>query len=161
MIYFDTFPLKWVDISTFSFDIWYQFSLVPDVIMRINRVWMTLYDMLVAYVCQYHHYVCRCDKINGARPTVKAHWGRDKMAAISLKFVPKGPMNNISALVQIMAWRRPGDKPLSERVIVSLLTHICVTRPQWVDTDMTVSSLISQKIRICAHWTNILQNSWV
>ena len=27
----------------------------------------------------------------------------------SLKFVPKGPMNNIPALVQIMAWRRPGD----------------------------------------------------
>ena len=34
--------------------------------------------------------------------------------AISLKFVPKGPINNIPALVQIMAWRRPGDKPLSE-----------------------------------------------
>ena len=33
---------------------------------------------------------------------------------ISLKFVPKGPINNIPALVQIMAWRRPGDKPLSE-----------------------------------------------
>ena len=26
---------------------------------------------------------------------------------ISLKFVPKGPINNIPALVQIMAWRRP------------------------------------------------------
>ena len=26
----------------------------------------------------------------------------------SLKFVPKGPIDNISALVQIMAWRRPG-----------------------------------------------------
>ena len=51
---------------------------------------------------------------------------------ISLKFVPKGPINNIPALVQIMAWRRPGDKPLSEPMIVSLSTHICVTRPQWV-----------------------------
>ena len=51
---------------------------------------------------------------------------------ISLNFVPKGPINNISALVQIMAWRRPGDKPLSEPMMVSLLTHICVTRPQWV-----------------------------
>ena len=36
---------------------------------------------------------------------------------ISLKFVPKGPMNNIRALVQIMAWRRPVDKPLSETMI--------------------------------------------
>ena len=51
---------------------------------------------------------------------------------ISLKFVPKGPINNIPALVQIMAWRRSGDKPLSEPMMVSLLTHICVTRPQWV-----------------------------
>ena len=51
---------------------------------------------------------------------------------ISLKFVPKGPINNIPALVPIMAWRRPGDKPLSEPVMVSLLTQICVTRPQWV-----------------------------
>ena len=32
-----------------------------------------------------------------------------------------------------MAWRRPGNKPLSETVMVSLLTHICVTRPQWVN----------------------------
>ena len=50
----------------------------------------------------------------------------------SLKFVHKGPINNIPALVQIMAWRRPGGKPLSEPVMVSLLTHICVARPQWV-----------------------------
>ena len=32
-----------------------------------------------------------------------------------------------------MAWRRPGDKPLSEPMMVSLPTHICVTRPQWVN----------------------------
>ena len=51
---------------------------------------------------------------------------------ISLKFVPKGPINNIPALVQIMAWRRSGDKPLSESTMVILPTHICVTRPQWV-----------------------------
>ena len=47
----------------------------------------------------------------------------------SLKFVPKGPINNIPALLQIMAWRQPGDKPLSEPMMVSLLTHICVPRP--------------------------------
>ena len=52
---------------------------------------------------------------------------------ISLKFVPKGPINNIPALVQIMAWCRPGHKPLSEPMMVSLLTHICVTRSQWVN----------------------------
>ena len=51
----------------------------------------------------------------------------------SLKFVPKGPINNIPALVQMMAWCRPGDKPLSEPMLVRSLTHICVTRPQWVN----------------------------
>ena len=82
------------------------------------------------------------------------HWGRDEMDAISqttfsnafswmkifehrlefhMKFVPKDPINNILALVQIMAWGRPGDKPLSESMMVSLPTHICVTRPQWVN----------------------------
>ena len=49
---------------------------------------------------------------------------------ISLKFVPKGLINNIPALVLIMAWRRPGDKPSSEPMTISLLTHICVTRSQ-------------------------------
>ena len=38
---------------------------------------------------------------------------------ISLKFVPNVQINNIPALVQIMAWRRPGDKPLSEPMMVS------------------------------------------
>ena len=52
---------------------------------------------------------------------------------MSLKFVPQVRINNISALIQIMAWRRPGDKPLSEPILISLLTHICVARPQWVN----------------------------
>ena len=37
---------------------------------------------------------------------------------ISLKFVPKGPINNIPALAQIMAWRQPGAEPLSEPMMV-------------------------------------------
>ena len=53
---------------------------------------------------------------------------------ISLKFVPKGSINNIPALVQIMAWRRSGDKPSSEPMMVRSPTHMCVTRPQWVKT---------------------------
>ena len=60
---------------------------------------------------------------------------------ISLKFVPRGPINNIPTLVHIMAWCRPYDKPLSEPMMVILLTHICVTRPQWVigiDTNIEV-----------------------
>ena len=51
---------------------------------------------------------------------------------ISLKFVPKGSISNIPALVQAMAWHRPGNKPLSEPMMVNWPTHICVTRPQGV-----------------------------
>ena len=36
----------------------------------------------------------------------------------SSKFIPKGPINNIPAFVQMMAWRRPGDKPSSEPMMV-------------------------------------------
>ena len=81
------------------------------------------------------------------------HWSRDKMAAISqttfsnafswLKMFeywwnfhwcfPKGPINNIPALVQIMAWRLDGAKPIFEPMMFFLLTHIRVTRPQWVN----------------------------
>ena len=48
---------------------------------------------------------------------------------ISLKFVPKFQINNIPVLVQIMAWRWPVDKPLSEPIMVSLLMHICHLAP--------------------------------
>ena len=51
---------------------------------------------------------------------------------ISMKFVPQVWINDIPALVQIMPWRWPGNRPLSEPMMVSLLTHICITRPQWV-----------------------------
>ena len=74
---------------------------------------------------------------------------------ISLKFVPKGPINDIPVLVQvmachlagakplsetilvlvqIMAWHRSGDKPLSEPMMVRLPVHICVTGPQRVNS---------------------------
>ena len=66
---------------------------------------------------------------------------------IPLKFVPKGPINNVPALVQIMAWRRPGDKSLSEPMMVSLPTHICVTRPQWVK-KITATSVRGQCVKI-------------
>ena len=53
---------------------------------------------------------------------------------VSLKYVPKDPINDIAALGQMRASRRPGDKPLSEPIMVSLLTQICGTLPQWVNS---------------------------
>ena len=74
---------------------------------------------------------------------------------ISLKFVPKGPIKNIPALVQVMAWRRSGDKPLSEPMMVSLPTHICVTRPQWVKVQPLVAVCSNQH-----HLKYLLSNSF-
>ena len=53
---------------------------------------------------------------------------------ISLKFVPKGPINNIPALVQMMVWRRPGAKPLSEPMMVSLSPCHTLLRSHGVGT---------------------------
>ena len=58
-------------------------------------------------------------------------WMKIYKFKISLKFGPKGPINNIPALVQIMAWHRQGDKLLSEPMMDNSLTHICVTQHQW------------------------------
>ena len=44
-------------------------------------------------------------------------------------------MYNIPTLIQIMAWHRSGDKPLSEPLMVSLPTHIYVTRPNELKRD--------------------------
>ena len=68
---------------------------------------------------------------------------------ISLKFVPKGPINNILALVQIMAWRRPGDKPLIEPMMIVLQTHICVTRPQWFN-DLAICPQLQDIFKLLA-----------
>ena len=116
-------------------------------------------------------------KVVGLGPTdrrefptlVLTHWGRDKMAAffqtkfsnafswmkmfeLRIKFhwsLFKDPINSILALVQMMAWRLPGDKPLSEPMLVSLLTHICVTRPQWVKSS---TILVPVHPSDCSQW---------
>ena len=74
-----------------------------------------------------------CHLFNTLRPRQNGHYFLDIfkciflnenvwiLIKISQKFVPKGTINNIPVLVQKMAWRRPGDKPLSEAMVVSLL----------------------------------------
>ena len=56
---------------------------------------------------------------------------------ISMEFVPKVRVSNIRAFIQIMAWHRPGDKPLSEPMIVDLPTLIYLTLPRWVNLYRT------------------------
>ena len=72
---------------------------------------------------------------------------------ISLKYVLWGRIDNNLALVLIMAWRWTGNKPLSEPMMVSLLMHICVTRPQWVN-DYYLKEFIS------AVFVTVCQSTW-
>ena len=80
---------------------------------------------------------CHVDSLNTLRPRQNGrHFADDTFKRIflnqnvrnsidiSLKFVPKGRIHNITSLVQIMAWRRPGDKPLSKPMMVRLPMHI-------------------------------------
>ena len=124
--------------------------------MKFPRIWIMIVGEMVS---KFYLDRCRClllhslvlyqtmwlCPINSLRPRPnRRHFADDIFKCIfenenewiwpriSLKFVPKVRINNIPALVQIMAWRRPGDKPLSEPMMVRLPTHIRVTRPQWV-----------------------------
>ena len=114
-------------------------------------------DLYMSYVCcmQCHTIL---DGVNTLRPRQNGrHFTDDTFrliflnenvkisTKISLQFVSKGPINNIPALVLIMAWHRSGDKPLSESVVVSLLTHICVTLPQWVKSYLSITCPGSNK----------------
>ena len=79
---------------------------------------------------------------------------------ISLKFVPKGQINNIPALVQIMALHWPGDSPLSEPMLVSLLMHICISQPQWVkiirphESESTLAQVMACCLMAPSHYLN-------
>ena len=119
-----------------------------------------------------------------AIPTL-TQWSRDKMAAISrptffkvivfyengcilikssLKFIPLDPIINIPTLFQVKASCRPGNKPLCEPMAVRLLTHISVTRLQWINyrpcylgTSNTSSGLVSLIMR-CTYNIHVHNN---
>ena len=66
-----------------------------------------------------------------------SNWNVWISITISLEFLPKVPTVNKPVLVQIMAWRRPGDKPLSEPMMAQcLLMHIFITWHQWVNNTI-------------------------
>ena len=73
------------------------------------------------------------------------------MNNISMMFVPKGPINNIPSLAQIMAWCRPGGKPLIEPKMVSLLMHIHITWPQWVNLSHWADFLLDFHVHSPEH----------
>ena len=107
----------------------------------------------IIYLCSTEHTMMHYKNSTEERLT---HWGRDKIAAISqatfskafawtkmyefslkisLKFVPEARINNNTALVQIMAWRRPSASHYFDQWWFILMTNICITRPNWVNKN--------------------------
>ena len=102
--------------------------------------------------------------INSLRPRRNGHFNADVIfkciflnenvwfpTKMSVKFVPKGPINNILALVQIIAWRRPGDKPLSEpmRVYWGIYVSPGLNELKWNNNGITILHYVLISSEFC------------
>ena len=56
-----------------------------------------------------------------------------------------------------MAWHWLGDRPLSEPMVVTLLMHICITWPQWVNS---VSPGHQQPLTVWGKQVHIFHKNW-
>ena len=141
-----------------SFVFWFEFHcLFPRAQLTINQHWCRLWlggeQATSHYLNQswpsslMHICSTRGRSVNTLRPSQNGHLFTDNifkciflnenewiLIQTSLNFVPKGTINNILAMVQIMVWDSPGAKPLLEPMMVRLLMHICITQPQWVNS---------------------------
>ena len=115
-------------------------------------LWLAGYQFLIStwYTCVYAFIE------NANAPSFKSPRGHDRhftddifrcifmnenvwiSIKISPMFVPKGPINNIPALVYTMAWCRPGERPLSEAMVAYFPDAF--TRPQCVNELYDVHS---------------------
>ena len=85
---------------------------------------------------------------------------------IALKFVPQGPIDNISALVSIMAWRQIGDKPLSKPILTRFTDAYMRHLGGWVKNvhndclylDLTTDDYLYPQviwIKSFPHWSRV------
>ena len=81
---------------------------------------------------------------------------------VELTFGTLCMFSSSSALTDYYYGRRPGDKPLPEPTMVSLLTHLCVTRPQWVNLwcrgARLNQAMICIYIYILVCWTKMIKH---
>ena len=141
-------------------EIWFNAGsdngLMPDITMPLPEAMLTNHQWgLVAFTGgQFHQDMLKISILKTLRLRQNGHLLPDDifkciflnenvwiLIKISLKFVPMGPCNHIPALVHIMAWHQPSDKPLSEPMMVSLLMHMCITWPQWVNMSLKITNL--------------------
>ena len=71
---------------------------------------------------------------------------------ILLKFISKCKINNILGLVHMMAWHRLDDKPLSEPMLISWSTHLCLTRRQRVNYFKRGINLCNLSLKVRDAW---------
>ena len=128
---------------TRSFDVFFDLRLKKYLSKHSWLRWFKTPSRSLWRHCNVNAYRCKVYSVNTLRPRQNGHHFPDDIfkciffnqhmwisIKTSPKFVPEGPINNIPSLVQIMAWRRPGDKPLSELMTVKSSTQIGVARPQ-------------------------------
>ena len=61
----------------------------------------------------------------------------------SLKYVWRSPINHLTELIQVMAWRRTGDKPLPEP---RMTQYMCGTRGRGVNNLCSLDHRVNYKI---------------
>ena len=109
--------------------------------------------------CRQHFQVTVTPWINTLRPRQNGrqfprfHW--------TLFLSPKSPIDNKSSLVQIMAWRQIGNKPLPEPVMTHFNdAYMCVTRPRWVKDCEKACCIETEKIlhnsSRLTHWGRVI-----
>ena len=72
---------------------------------------------------------------------------------ISLKFVPKGPIDSNAGLADNMAWRRIGDKPFSEPVLTrftdAYMHHLGLTKLQIPEIVLISNNSLKSDMSFC------------
>ena len=64
---------------------------------------------------------------------------------ISLEFVPKSPIDNKSALVQVMAWRRTGAKPLHKPMLTQFTDAYLRHEGRWFKLSRQIINWIQMQ----------------
>ena len=91
------------------------------------------------------------------------------------KFVPKGPIDNKSALIRAMAWHKTGNKPLLEPIINSVQWCIYMHRPvsmnemtqtwrlecQWLGQGYVIAPQNNVMMQLLIHSLHIYRLSWL
>ena len=102
-------------------------NVVWEMAATLSRPQCAKRDLSKARFCFHWYFVLMVGYINSSSPEQNGrHFGRQHfqlhflnendiiLIQIWLKYVPRSPIDNNPALVQVMAWRRTGDKPLPE-----------------------------------------------